>query len=132
MQQLFYLVERISWNGYLSKYLDHHRPNITESNRFYRLHADYWEALNPKIMQLVARLGSRELFTLTVVAAAFRLLMVLMRSLVISMALGAFFAGMVVKSLISAIEQKKRRFHCVKSLRSYFLFQWECYSIQKS
>ena len=53
--------------------------------------------LVPKIMQIVARLGSRELFTLTVVAAAISIAFGAYKIFGVSMALGAFFAGMVVK-----------------------------------
>lgn len=53
--------------------------------------------LIPKIMQLVARLGSRELFTLTVVASAVSVAYGSYAVFGVSMALGAFFAGMVVK-----------------------------------
>lgn len=51
----------------------------------------------PKIMQFVARLGSRELFTLTVVAAAVSIAYGAYTVFGVSMALGSFFAGMVVK-----------------------------------
>ncbi len=51
----------------------------------------------PLIMQVVARLGSRELFTLTVVAAAISIAFGAYKVFGVSMALGAFFAGMVVK-----------------------------------
>ncbi len=51
----------------------------------------------PFIMQVVARLGSRELFTLTVVAAAISIAFGAYKVFGVSMALGAFFAGMVVK-----------------------------------
>ena len=53
--------------------------------------------LVPMIMQVVARLGSRELFTLTVVAAAVSIAFGAYKVFCVSMALGAFFAGMVVK-----------------------------------
>jgi CPA2 family monovalent cation:H+ antiporter-2 len=53
--------------------------------------------LVPWIMQVVARLGSRELFTLTVVAAAISIAFGAYKVFGVSMALGAFFAGMVVK-----------------------------------
>ena len=53
--------------------------------------------LVPLIMQYVARLGSRELFTLTVVAAAVSIAYGSYAVFGVSMALGAFFAGMVVK-----------------------------------
>ncbi|ERS02272.1 sodium:proton antiporter [Acinetobacter sp. COS3] len=53
--------------------------------------------LVPMIMQFVARLGSRELFTLTVVAAAVSIAYGSYAVFDVSMALGAFFAGMVVK-----------------------------------
>lgn len=53
--------------------------------------------LVPLIMQFVARLGSRELFTLTVVAAAVSIAYGAYAVFGVSMALGAFFAGMVVK-----------------------------------
>ena len=53
--------------------------------------------LVPMIMQVVARLGSRELFTLTVVAAAVSIAFGAYKIFGVSMALGAFFAGMVVK-----------------------------------
>ena len=53
--------------------------------------------LVPFIMQRVARLGSRELFTLTVVAAAVSIAFGAYKIFGVSMALGAFFAGMVVK-----------------------------------
>ncbi|MCH7335562.1 cation:proton antiporter [Acinetobacter sp. NIPH 2699] len=53
--------------------------------------------LVPMIMQFVARLGSRELFTLTVVAAAISIAYGSYAVFGVSMALGAFFAGMVVK-----------------------------------
>lgn len=53
--------------------------------------------LVPMIMQIVARLGSRELFTLTVVAAAVSIAFGAYKVFGVSMALGAFFAGMVVK-----------------------------------
>ncbi len=53
--------------------------------------------LVPMIMQFVARLGSRELFTLTVVAAAVSIAYGAYAVFGVSMALGAFFAGMVVK-----------------------------------
>lgn len=53
--------------------------------------------LVPIIMQFVARLGSRELFTLTVVAAAVSIAYGSYSVFGVSMALGAFFAGMVVK-----------------------------------
>ncbi|WON80114.1 cation:proton antiporter [Acinetobacter sp. UGAL515B_02] len=52
--------------------------------------------LVPMIMQFVARLGSRELFTLTVVAAAVSIAYGSYAVFGVSMALGAFFAGMVV------------------------------------
>lgn len=51
----------------------------------------------PFIMQIVARLGSRELFTLTVVAAAVSVAYGAYVVFGVSMALGAFFAGMVMK-----------------------------------
>ena len=51
----------------------------------------------PMIMQVVARIGSRELFTLTVVAAAISIAFGAYKVFGVSMALGAFFAGMVVK-----------------------------------
>ncbi len=51
----------------------------------------------PIIMQFVARLGSRELFTLTVVAAAVSIAYGSYAIFGVSMALGAFFAGIVVK-----------------------------------
>ena len=53
--------------------------------------------LVPFIIQIVARLGSRELFTLTVVAAAVSIAFGAYKIFGVSMALGAFFAGMVVK-----------------------------------
>ena len=53
--------------------------------------------LVPLIMQFVARLGSRELFTLTVVACAVSIAYGSYAIFGVSMALGAFFAGMVVK-----------------------------------
>ena len=53
--------------------------------------------LVPMIMQFVARLGSLELFTLTVVAAAVSIAYGSYAVFGVSMALGAFFAGMVVK-----------------------------------
>ena len=53
--------------------------------------------LVPMIMQFLARLGSRELFTLTVVAAAVSIAYGSYAVFGVSMALGAFFAGMVVK-----------------------------------
>lgn len=53
--------------------------------------------LIPKIIQFVVRLGSRELFTLTVVAAAVSIAYGSYAIFGVSMALGAFFAGMVVK-----------------------------------
>ena len=53
--------------------------------------------LIPKIMLQVARIGSRELFTLTVVAAAVTIAYGSYVLFGVSMALGAFFAGMVVK-----------------------------------
>ena len=53
--------------------------------------------LVPFIMQIVARLGYRELFTLTVVAAAVSIAFGAYKIFGVSMALGAFFAGMVVK-----------------------------------
>ena len=53
--------------------------------------------LVPMIIQFVARLGSRELFTLTVVAAAVSVAYGSYAVFGVSMALGAFFAGMVVK-----------------------------------
>lgn len=53
--------------------------------------------LIPKIMLMVARIGSRELFTLTVVAAAVSIAYGSYVLFGVSMALGAFFAGMVVK-----------------------------------
>ena len=53
--------------------------------------------LVPWIMQVVGRLGSRELFTLTVVAAAVSIAFGAYKVFGVSMALGAFFAGMVVK-----------------------------------
>ena len=53
--------------------------------------------LVPFIMQIVARLGFRELFTLTVVAAAVSIAFGAYKVFGVSMALGAFFAGMVVK-----------------------------------
>ena len=55
------------------------------------------QRLVPFIMQIVARLGSRELFTLTVVAAAVSIAFGAYKVFGVSMALGAFFAGMVVK-----------------------------------
>ncbi|MHA3103483.1 cation:proton antiporter [Acinetobacter sp. ANC 3791] len=53
--------------------------------------------LVPMIMQFVVRLGSRELFTLTVVACAVSIAYGSYAIFGVSMALGAFFAGMVVK-----------------------------------
>lgn len=53
--------------------------------------------LVPGIMQIVARIGSRELFTLTVVACAVSIAYGSYAIFGVSMALGAFFAGMVVK-----------------------------------
>ncbi|MBF7689717.1 cation:proton antiporter [Acinetobacter pollinis] len=53
--------------------------------------------LVPMIMSFVVRLGSRELFTLTVVACAVSIAYGAYAVFGVSMALGAFFAGMVVK-----------------------------------
>lgn len=53
--------------------------------------------LIPRIMMKVASTGSRELFTLTVVAAAVSIAYGSYALFGVSMALGAFFAGMVVK-----------------------------------
>lgn len=53
--------------------------------------------LIPRIMLLVARVGSRELFTLTVMASAVSIAYGSYVLFGVSMALGAFFAGMVVK-----------------------------------
>ncbi len=53
--------------------------------------------LIPKLMLMVARIGSRELFTLTVVAAAVSIAYGSYAIFGVSMALGAFIAGMVVK-----------------------------------
>ena len=53
--------------------------------------------LVPMILQLVARLGSRELFTLTVVAAAVTIAYGSYALFGVSFALGAFLAGMVVR-----------------------------------
>ncbi len=53
--------------------------------------------LIPKIILLVARMGSRELFTLTVVASAVSIAYGSYVLFGVSMALGAFIAGMVVK-----------------------------------
>lgn len=53
--------------------------------------------LIPKLMLLVSRIGSRELFTLTVVAAAVSIAYGSYAIFGVSMALGAFIAGMVVK-----------------------------------
>lgn len=53
--------------------------------------------LVPMILQFVARQGSRELFTLTVVACAVSIAYGSYAVFGVSMALGAFFAGMVVK-----------------------------------
>lgn len=53
--------------------------------------------LVPSIMQIVARIGSRELFTLTVVACAVSIAYGSYAIFGVSMALGAFFAGMVVR-----------------------------------
>lgn len=83
--------------------------------------------LVPWIMQVVARLGSRELFTLTVVAAA------------VSIAFGAYKVlvyrwhwvhsspGWWSKNPISATEQKKKPYLYVKFSPSYSLCQWECF-----
>ena len=49
--------------------------------------------LIPMIIRVVARLGSRELFTLTVVAAAVSIAFGAYKVFGVSMALGAFFAG---------------------------------------
>ncbi|WOE31225.1 MULTISPECIES: cation:proton antiporter [unclassified Acinetobacter] len=51
----------------------------------------------PFILKIVVRLGSRELFTLAVVAAAVSIAFGAYKVFGVSMALGAFFAGMVVK-----------------------------------
>lgn len=51
----------------------------------------------PFILKIVVRLGSRELFTLSVVAAAVSIAFGAYKVFGVSMALGAFFAGMVVK-----------------------------------
>lgn len=53
--------------------------------------------LIPKLMLMVSRIGSRELFTLTVVAAAVSIAYGSYAIFGVSMALGAFIAGMVVK-----------------------------------
>lgn len=53
--------------------------------------------LIPSILQIVARTGSKELFTLTVVASAVSIAYGSYALFGVSMALGAFFAGMVVK-----------------------------------
>ena len=51
----------------------------------------------PKLLWLVARTGSRELFTLCVVAAALGIAVVAAKLFGVSFALGAFFAGMVMR-----------------------------------
>jgi CPA2 family monovalent cation:H+ antiporter-2 len=51
----------------------------------------------PKVLWLVARTGSRELFTLCVIAAALGIAFVAAKLFGVSFALGAFFAGMVMR-----------------------------------
>lgn len=77
----------------------------------------------PIIMQFVARLGSRELFTLTVVAAAVSIAYGSYAIFGVSMALGAFLPEWSLKNQILVIAQKKKRYHYVKFSRFYFSFQ---------
>ncbi|CAM2878283.1 cation:proton antiporter [Legionella worsleiensis] len=51
----------------------------------------------PKLLWLVARSGSRELFTLCVISAAISIAYVASRLFGVSFALGAFFAGMIMR-----------------------------------
>lgn len=51
----------------------------------------------PKLLWIVARTGSRELFTLCVIAAAISIAYVASKLFGVSFALGAFFAGMIMR-----------------------------------
>ena len=51
----------------------------------------------PKLLWLVARTGSRELFTLSVITSAISIAYVASKVFGVSFALGAFFAGMIMK-----------------------------------
>jgi CPA2 family monovalent cation:H+ antiporter-2 len=80
--------------------------------------------LVPMIMQFVARLGSRELFTLTVVAAAVSIAYGSYAIFGVSMALGLSLQEWWLKSLILAIVPKKKRSLYVKFFDFIFRFCW--------
>lgn len=84
--------------------------------------------LVPMIMQFVARLGSRELFTLTVVAAAVSIAYGSYAVFGVSMALGAFFAGMVVKESDFSHRAEEETLPLREIFRFCFLCLWACYS----
>ncbi len=83
--------------------------------------------LVPMIMQFVARLGSCELFTLTVVAAAVSIAFGAYKIFGVSMALGRFLCRMVVKESDFSHRAEEKPFLYVKFLPFCSLLQWVCY-----
>jgi CPA2 family monovalent cation:H+ antiporter-2 len=109
-----------------SKYLDHIGITLLKVTGFIAFMLIIGKRLVPMIMQFVARLGSRELFTLTVVAAAVSIAYGSYAIFGVSMALGLSLQEWWLKSLILAIVPKKKRSLYVKFFRFYFSFLLAC------
>jgi CPA2 family monovalent cation:H+ antiporter-2 len=82
----------------------------------------------PWILWQVTRTGSRELFTLCVVAAAVSIAFASAALFGVSFALGAFFAGMVMRESSSATAPRRNRCRCATRSRCCSSCRWACCS----
>jgi CPA2 family monovalent cation:H+ antiporter-2 len=84
----------------------------------------------PWVLVMVARLRSRELFTLTVLVIAIAIAAGSYAFFGVSMALGAFLAGWWWRKHRSASKQAPTRSRCAMPSRSFSSCRWACSSIR--
>lgn len=80
----------------------------------------------PKLLWLVARTGSRELFTLCVITAAISIAYVASKLFGVSFALGAFFAGMIMRESSFSHRAAEESLPLRDAFAVLFLFQSAC------
>ena len=85
----------------------------------------------PWLLWQVAGTGSRELFTLCVVAAAVGIAYGSAALFGVSFALGAFFAGMVMRESPLSYRAAEESLPLRELFQCCFSFRWACSSIRK-
>ena len=107
------------------------RPDRAEGRRAGRLHRCRRRARHPVAARHVAATRSRELFTLTVLVLALGIAVGSALVFGVSMALGAFLAGMVVGRRSTACGRHPKRCRCATPSPCCSSCRWACCSIRR-